>query len=150
MGQMMLRWIVLIVILVGGFMFFKNVSVPELGVTEGKFQPLSSRPNSVSTQTAVKSKKVFPLIYSGNLNEEMSRIVAILEAMPGAKVHKKEGAYLHAIFTTSLMRYKDDVEIYIDEKAKEVHFRSASRVGYSDMGVNRKRYDAFALKYLAD
>ena len=88
MGQMMLRWIVLIVILVGGFMFFKNVNVPELGVTAGKFQPLSTRPNSVSTQTKVKSKKVFPLMFSGNLGEEIARIEGIIESMPGAKINK--------------------------------------------------------------
>ena len=65
--------------------------------------------------------------------------------MPGAVIEQQESDYLYAVFTSPLMRFKDDVEVYIDESSNLVHFRSASRVGYSDLGVNRKRYEAFAL-----
>jgi uncharacterized protein (DUF1499 family) len=51
------------------------------------------------------------------------------------------------VFTTRLFRFKDDVEFYIDADEGQVHFRSASRVGYSDMGANRKRYQAFKELY---
>jgi uncharacterized protein (DUF1499 family) len=45
------------------------------------------------------------------------------------------------------MKYHDDVEFYIDSIAQQVHFRSASRAGYSDRGLNRQRYEALAMSY---
>jgi uncharacterized protein (DUF1499 family) len=45
------------------------------------------------------------------------------------------------------MKYNDDVEFWLDSDAKQVHFRSASRAGYSDMGLNRTRYEAIAELY---
>jgi uncharacterized protein (DUF1499 family) len=47
--------------------------------------------------------------------------------------------YLHAEFTTPLLRFVDDVEFLADPAAGVIHVRSASRVGYSDLGVNRRR-----------
>jgi len=128
-------------------MVYQNVEKPSLGVENGLFKPLGKRPNSVSSQAAIKSKKVAAISYQGDLKEQMDRIEGIVASMPGAKIHQKEDAYLYAIFTSSLMRYKDDVEIFLDDNKSELHFRSASRVGYSDMGVNRKRYNAFVQSY---
>ena len=47
--------------------------------------------------------------------------------------------YLYAEFQTLVFRFTDDVEFLVDETNDRVDFRSASRVGYSDLGVNRKR-----------
>jgi len=47
--------------------------------------------------------------------------------------------YLAATFTSAIFRFVDDLEIRIDSTQKVIHIRSASRVGYSDMGVNKKR-----------
>ena len=63
--------------------------------------------------------------------------------MDGNHIATQEDDYIHAVFTSRLFRFKDDVEFYIDAAAEQVHFRSGSRVGYSDMGANRKRYLAF-------
>ena len=143
----MFRLILVILIIVSSVMVYQNVKKPNLGVENGLFKPLGKRPNSVSSQAAIKSKKVAVISFEGEVAEQMDRIEDIVVSMPGAKIHQKQGSYLYAIFTSSLMRYKDDVEIFLDDSKKEVHFRSASRVGYSDMGVNRKRYNAFALSY---
>jgi len=50
--------------------------------------------------------------------------------------------YLHAEFTSAVFRFVDDVEFLLDDAEKVVHVRSASRVGHSDLGVNRKRVEA--------
>lgn len=52
-----------------------------------------------------------------------------------------EDLYLHYEFTSLLLRFVDDVEFLFDEEAKTIHFRSASRVGYGDLGVNRRRME---------
>jgi uncharacterized protein (DUF1499 family) len=45
------------------------------------------------------------------------------------------------------MRYRDDVEFWLDTESQQVHYRSSSRAGYSDMGLNRKRYNKIAELY---
>ena len=49
--------------------------------------------------------------------------------------------YLHMVFTIPVIPFKDDVEFYFSERERLVHYRSASRVGYSDLGVNRQWYE---------
>ncbi len=122
----------------------ENNTAPKLGVDNGELSPLGSRPNSVSTQTDKNSKRVEAIPFELAPAQQMSKVASVLEAMPGAKIKQQADAYLYAVFTSPLMRFKDDVEVYLDTEAKLVHFRSASRVGYSDLGVNRKRYEEFA------
>ena len=50
--------------------------------------------------------------------------------------------YLYAEFTSTIMGYVDDVEFLYDAASSVTHVRSASRLGYSDMGANRKRIEA--------
>lgn len=120
-----------------------NKHKSELGVKNGRLSPLSRKPNCVSTQAEAKSKQVPPLGYQKAVSDQMQRVIKTVESMPGAKIKQCEGNYLYAVFTTKIMRFKDDVEIYLDEAEKKLHFRSASRLGYSDLGVNRKRYEQF-------
>jgi len=124
-------------------MHIQNNLKPELGVKNGALNALSRKPNCVSTQTDVKAKKVPAIAYQKSLSEQMQRVISVIESMPGATIKQCSSNYLYAVFTTKIMRFKDDVEIYLDDAAKTLHFRSASRVGYSDLGVNRKRYESF-------
>jgi uncharacterized protein (DUF1499 family) len=48
---------------------------------------------------------------------------------------------LHAEFRSAIFRFVDDVEFMVDPESQRIHARSASRVGYSDMGVNRRRME---------
>ena len=70
----------------------------------------------------------------------MPRLKAIVDAMPRTRVIDSRGDYLYAEFSTPLMGFVDDVEFYCDGKV--IHVRSASRLGYSDLGVNCKRIEA--------
>jgi uncharacterized protein (DUF1499 family) len=67
--------------------------------------------------------------------------------MPRARVVKDEGNYMHAEFTSRIFRFVDDVEFVIDDAHKVIHFRSASRLGYSDFGVNRKRMEEIRKRF---
>ena len=118
-----------------------------LGVQDGQLAPMPKSPNAVSSQTDDASKKVEPLAMSGDIASTMAKIKQCLMTLGGNKIVSETDNYLHVVFTTKIMRFKDDVEFYIDEAAQQVHFRSASRVGYSDLGANRKRYEAFKAIY---
>jgi uncharacterized protein (DUF1499 family) len=66
----------------------------------------------------------------------------MLATRPGARITDSAGPYLHAEFRSRLWGFVDDVEFRVDAAARVIHVRSASRQGYSDLGVNRKRVEA--------
>lgn len=121
------------------------------GVKDGKFQELPSTPNGVSTQTSQKKKLVEPLPYIGTREASYAKIKATLAALPdNIKVQKQEDNYLYVIFISDGMKFKDDVEFYFDDAKQQIEFRSNSRIGYADMGVNQKRYDAIRKGYCGE
>lgn len=72
------------------------------------------------------------------------RLMKILESGQRTKVSDIRDNYIRAEFTSAVFRFTDDVEFYFQqEQAGEIliHIRSASRIGYSDFGVNRKRIE---------
>lgn len=126
---------------------WQNNRKPALGVqANGELAPLVNKPNCVST-FANGEKAVAPLTMAKDLPSTVAAIEAALQKLGNVKIITQDGHYIRALATTKLMRYKDDVELLIDEDARLVHFRSSSRAGYSDMGVNKARYEAFANYY---
>lgn len=119
----------------------------KLGVTDGKLADLPRSPNAVSSQTNQSAKQVEALTLKGSAMETKAVIIDCLSKMGGNSIVSQTDDYIHAVFTSLLFRFKDDVEFYIDVAAGQVHFRSGSRVGYSDMGANLKRYKAFKALY---
>lgn len=69
------------------------------------------------------------------------KIKAAIESMPRTRLVTQTSEYIHAEFTSLIFRFVDDVEFLYDRAAKVVQVRSASRVGYSDLGANRKRIE---------
>ena len=59
----------------------------------------------------------------------------------GGQIEKDDGDYLHAVFISTVFRFRDDLELRQDAAHSRIQVRSASRIGYSDLGVNRKRVE---------
>jgi uncharacterized protein (DUF1499 family) len=118
----------------------------------GRFAPCPESPNCVSTQADAGDAEhsISPLTYSGDRADAKARIVAIVNAMPRTKIVQEEDDYLHAEFRSRIFRFVDDVEFFFDDANKTIHFRSAARVGYSDMGVNRKRMTEIGQQFNAE
>tara|TARA_R100001039_G_C1848380_1_gene108434 strand:- start:1958 stop:2254 length:297 start_codon:yes stop_codon:yes gene_type:complete len=76
------------------------------------------------------------------LDGNIATVRAVLEQMPRAAIVTDDGNYIHAEFTSRLMGFVDDVEFLADPAAGQVHVRSASRLGHSDLGVNRERVES--------
>lgn len=113
-----------------------------LGVRDGRLGPLPSSPNAVSSQAEDPSRRVEPLHFAGDPAEAMARARRAVESMPRTEIVRADERYLHATFTSRLFRFVDDVELLLDPQAGVIHVRSASRVGYSDLGANRRRVEA--------
>jgi uncharacterized protein (DUF1499 family) len=125
------------------FMVVKNSLTPSnLGVTEGKLAPVPKSPNAVSSQTDDPEKRVAPFPFKADLHTTKASIKQVLRAYGNIDIKSETEDYIHAVNTTPKMKFNDDLEFYFNEKEGVVHFRSASRTGYSDMGLNRERYNA--------
>lgn len=114
------------------------------GVVDGKLAPCPDSPNCVSTQAdpADSYHRMEPIPMTASPEETQAAILAAIASMPRSTTITTEPGYIHAEFRSALWRFVDDVEFYIDTDAGQIHFRSASRVGYGDAGVNRKRMNA--------
>jgi uncharacterized protein (DUF1499 family) len=128
--------------LIALFMVVKNMKIPsDLGVNQGKLAPMPKSPNAVSSQSDDPEKKVAPIPFKGDISKSKEGIKKALEAYGNIRIITEEENYIHAVSTTPTMKYHDDLEFYFDEKSAVIHYRSASRIGYSDMGLNRERYE---------
>ena len=119
-----------------------------LGLVEGKLQEIPDKDNAVSTQTMIEGKKIDALPLKEDLSKSVEAMKEALAAYGGIKIIEEKSDYLYAVATTGTMKFHDDIEIYFDEAAGVIQFRSASRAGYSDMGLNRTRYEALKALYL--
>jgi uncharacterized protein (DUF1499 family) len=118
-----------------------------LGVTQGKLSPCPDSPNCVSSQSSDPSHFVEPLSYTDSRTEAKIRLLTIIESLPRTQIISNTDNYLHVEFTSLLFRFVDDVEFLFDEEKNLLHVRSASRVGYSDLGMNRKRIEALRQRF---
>ncbi len=119
------------------------------GVSDGKLAPCPESPNCVSSQSADEKHFVEPFPYKASLEQTRRSIIAVIESMRQSKIVTTEEHYIRAEFRSALFRFVDDVECYFDDTEKRVHVRSASRVGYSDLGVNRRRIEKMRTRYEA-
>lgn len=119
-----------------------------LGLVNGSLSKCSETPNCVCSEYRDDvSHYIEPItdLPEGE-RHDLSSVVSIIEGMNGM-VNRVEENYLAATFTSSIFGFVDDVEIRVDLRQGVIHFRSASRVGYGDGGVNRKRLELFKRLY---
>lgn len=127
-----------------------------LGVQGGRLAPPADTPNSVSSQADLwpghpqaAAARIDPLPARGDAATTMARLRDVVAAMPGAEVVEARADYVYARFTTRWLRFVDDAEFWFDPAAGVVQLRSASRVGRSDLGVNRARIEALRAAWAA-
>lgn len=126
---------------------FSGTRPSNLGVTAGKLAPVPDSPNCVSSQAPEDDQEhyIAPLSYGGSGEEAIAKAKAIVEAMERTQIITETPDYLHAEFTSKRMGYVDDVEFFAQDGT--LHLRSASRLGKSDLGVNRKRMEAIRSQF---
>ena len=134
--------VTLILLLVGmGYFISINLTIPDhADLVNNTFQEIPETPNAVSSLTIQEDKWVEPWPMIKDIKTSWHKVLETISNHGGIIVHQKEYNYIHAVFISDLMGFRDDVEWLFDHH-NLIHYKSASRVGYSDMGVNRQRYE---------
>jgi uncharacterized protein (DUF1499 family) len=121
-----------------------------LGVTDGRLASCPHSPNCVSTQSGDESHRIEPFSYTTSQAEAQEKLSKILRSMKRANIVSIEDNYIYVECKSAIFQFVDDVEFYFDDAHKTIHFRSSSRLGYSDLGVNRRRMETIRQKFLGN
>jgi uncharacterized protein (DUF1499 family) len=117
------------------------VSPPDtLGLANGRLAPCPGAPHCVCSESTEAGSIIAPLTFGEEPSISWSRAAEAVQTIGGTIVTQQDN-YLHATFTTPLLRFVDDLELRLDADAGLIHVRSSSRIGYYDFNVNRKRVE---------
>ena len=122
---------------------------PQQGLVGDRLRGGNNKPNWICSENVIQSDidhYMNPINYKQESKEAWDSIKRVV-VMLGGNITREDGNYLHATYTSKLFRFVDDLELRLDETDKVIHLRSSSRVGYSDLGVNRKRVEEIIGKF---
>ena len=103
--------------------------------------PCPSTPNCVSS---VETGKAFvePFYLSANDEAVWQALIQLIQSAPRTTVQDQRPTYLYATERSRVFGFIDDIEFILDPKQQRIDVRSASKTGYSDFGVNRRRVES--------
>lgn len=110
-----------------------------IGHNHNQLTPCPTSPNCVSSMATSQTHSIEALKFKGNSEEAFSQLHNYLIKEPRVTIKQAKYPYIYAEFSSMVFRFVDDVEFFFKENQIEV--RSASRIGYSDLGVNRERIE---------
>ncbi|MEJ2084888.1 MAG: DUF1499 domain-containing protein [Acidobacteriota bacterium] len=108
-------------------------------------RPCPHRPNCVSSLASREDQYVAP--FDNAEPSDMDTLKTVLEEMDRCSVVEAGPTYLRAECKSRFLGLIDDLELLLDVESKVIHVRSASRIGYSDLGVNRRRVEALKSRF---
>ena len=107
--------------------------------------PCPTTPNCVVSKGADAGHQIEPFTYQGDRDTAYADLLKVLTVVPRTVVTEKTATYIRAESTSRIFHFVDDVEFYFPTDEKLIQIRSASRVGESDLGVNRRRLEQIRL-----
>ncbi len=113
-----------------------------LGVHDGRLAECPNKPNCVCSQCDDSVHAIEPIAFEGTPDAALERLRTVVADQPRTVIISDDDGYIHAEATSGLFRFVDDVEFLVAPTQQVIQVRSASRVGYSDFDVNRKRIEA--------
>ena len=125
-------------------------SVPRpdnLGLKNNLLLTCPKSPNCVLSQASDPKHQIHPIHYTSSVEIAKEKLIKVIQSMDGTRIITQNKVYWHVEFTTRWLRFVDDVEFYFPESEALIHLRSASRSGYWDLGVNRKRVEKIRSRF---
>ena len=127
-------------------MIFICSCVGKIPTTIGKFSNCPDKPNCVSTKNINRKDYIDPIKYKGSLKDAKKFLILAIKSYGISRIQSDQNHFVHVEYISELFGFVDDVEFYFS-KPGVIDFRSASRIGYSDLGVNRNRMEAIRKKF---
>ncbi len=107
--------------------------------------PPPSSPNCVSSYVDASEDPehgIKPISRDQFTSEEAQAVIrTIVEEEERTEILAEVQGYIHAVQYTAVWKFPDDVEFWFPADESVINFRSAARLGSSDLGVNRKRME---------
>ncbi len=142
------RYVILAIVLILALLIWNGhllagTRPTNLGLNNDKLAACAPTPNCVNSQapTGDREHAIAPIQFGGAAAATMHNLKLAIEHTPRTNIVKETNNYLQVEFTSKLMGFVDDVEFYLDDANKQIQVRSASRLGESDLGVNRQRIE---------
>jgi len=126
------------------FLIGCSSTAPKLGIENGQLVPCSTKPNCVNSLATDDQHKIAPITLASSSAETKITLLKVLNNLPRVKIISSTETYIRAEFKSKILGFVDDVEFYFPSLSSEktvIQVRSASRIGYSDLGVNRDRME---------
>lgn len=121
----------------------------DIGLVNGRLRPCPETPNCVSSEEGTPEQaRVAPFPAPGGATD-VARMSLVVIALPRTVVDSQPEGYLYAQSTSLIFRFVDDLELRYDSLARVIQVRSASRIGRSDLGANRRRVEQLRERWLA-
>lgn len=149
LGRRSVRTAVVLLTLFAGIVVFNSRTRPQQLRSPDRRQlaACGASPNCVSSFATDASHAIAPLDIPAGMKSPIAALAALVQTMNGATIESQTGDYLHVVFRSALFRFPDDAEFLLDADAGRIHVRSASRVGWGDLGVNRRRLERLRQKW---
>lgn len=118
------------------------------GLVAGKLSMCPDKPNCVSSEQHNDVEHYLePVTLQFATSPDSVTVIKAVIVDMGGVIQEQHGEYIAAAFSSPLFGFVDDLEVRVDSGERLLHIRSASRVGYGDAGVNRKRIERFRKLY---
>ena len=134
-----------IIITLSSSLMFSTPAWAALGINNGHLSACPSSPNCVVSQYGDADHTIAPITYQSDRANAKETLLKVLSVVPRTEIVAQTDDYIRGESTSRIFKFVDDVEFYFPEDEKVIHVRSASRVGESDLGVNRRRIEQIRL-----
>lgn len=119
---------------------------PKAGLLAGRLRPCPGKPNCICSEDRQAEAWVEPLTFQGPPTRAWEQLQAVLQDMKGT-IQRQDDQYICTTFSTKVLRFVDDMEFRMVAEENTIHVRSASRVGYSDLGLNKRRMERLRSRF---
>lgn len=113
----------------------------EVEMSDGILSPCPVSPNCVCSKLPQSdSHYIEPLVPTASTLSIFPMLVDYVQQLPNAELEEKASHYVRVSIRSMFLGFTDDLELFF--AGDKIHVRSASRTGWYDFGVNRRRVEA--------
>lgn len=147
MKRLLRRWVGPGIVLFVLWRWAPRGEAPPLGIRDGRLSPCPASPNAVSSTADDESHAIEPLATRGRMDQAWIHCRSAVTAEPGSRLVHESPGYMRFEITTRWLRFVDDLEFLADPGSGRIQVRSGSRIGYSDLGTNRRRVERIRVRH---